>query len=552
MAPVSCSSCRSIQAWALPGTRPDRGGPAGRETGNAFRRRRYPAGIGPVLAMVQRPGRRPAGIGSRHPRRLFGAVAIPCPGGSSGPSSCPCPGGGPRRPRIRSQDPSRLLRQHRNLICDLVEIGIDRREHRQARSVADRHDHQHPLPHGDQGLGDRAAVEHRGGPLGQADEAGGDRGEALKAIRGYPLGHRQRHPVGGHDGSMSHIGYALGEVGNEPAEILHLAGGLTHGVPLMAVIPRPRWPAGLRAYGWSSEDWALAAVARARREPRWKPASRLLMASAESVARAGLFSRAPAEPGTRLAWGVRRGSPAAVTPPTAGATTLSAARQPSSPGDVQAGAARWGSSGTPARGGGLRRARNQSDSTDSKIGSRISRGRCRGSGTTNCCAPACGSPGASPAGAVTAGASPAGASPGDVVVSGASASGAAANGAAGSATAAAGSCENLAARVTAWTTADARSVRMRSQLVGLLSSEISASGSHTWAMRPTPVAFRSRTLMPCRSARCATANRPMWRETSTSAAGGFSSRQFTTASCSSVIPIPLSTTLISTPPLLSE
>ena len=80
----------------------------------------------------------------------------------------------------------------------------------------------------------------------------------------------------------------------------------------------------------------------------------------------------------------------------------------------------------------------------------------------------------------------AGASPGDVVVNGASASGAAANGAAASATAAAGSCENLAARVTAWITADARSVRMRSQLVGLLSWETSASGSHTWAMRPAP------------------------------------------------------------------
>src|SRR5262245_14786589 len=142
------------------------------------------------------------------------------------------------------------------------------------------------------------------------------------------------------------------------------------------------------------------------------------MASAESAARAGLFSWAPAEPGTRLALGVRRGSPAVVTPPTAGARTVSAARQPSWLGDVQDGAARWGSSGTPARGGGLRRARNQSDSTDSKIGSRISRGRCGGSGTTTCCDPACGAPGASPTD-LMAGACPAGAAPGDAVTAGA-------------------------------------------------------------------------------------------------------------------------------------
>jgi len=76
--------------------------------------------------------------------------------------------------------------------------------------------------------------------MGQADEAGGDRGEALKAVGGYPVGHRQRHPVGGHDGSMSHIGHALGEVGDEPAEILHLAGGPTHCVPLSTVIPPAR------------------------------------------------------------------------------------------------------------------------------------------------------------------------------------------------------------------------------------------------------------------------------------------------------------------------
>jgi hypothetical protein len=39
---------------------------------------------------------------------------------------------------------------------------------------------------------------------------------------------------------MSHVGHALSEVGDEPVEILHLAGGLTHCVPLSTVIPPAR------------------------------------------------------------------------------------------------------------------------------------------------------------------------------------------------------------------------------------------------------------------------------------------------------------------------
>ena len=75
-----------------------------------------------------------------------------------------------------------------------------------------------------------------------------------------------------------------------------------------------------------------------------------------------------AEPGTRLAWGTRFGRPAAVVPPVAGVVLAAAARQPSSPGEVQL---RGGSAaGAPAHVSSRRttprpRARNQSDSSDS-------------------------------------------------------------------------------------------------------------------------------------------------------------------------------------------
>ena len=85
----------------------------------------------------------------------------------------------------------------------------------------------------------------------------------------------------------------------------------------------------------------------------------------------------PTEPGTRLALGTRLGSPAVVVSPAAGDATTWAARQPSSAGDVHepcaAGCAacappwaRW----VVVRVFPLRR--NQSDSSESKIGSRCS------------------------------------------------------------------------------------------------------------------------------------------------------------------------------------
>src|ERR1700730_16217265 len=85
----------------------------------------------------------------------------------------------------------------------------------------------------------------------------------------------------------------------------------------------------------------------------------------------------PTEPGTRLALGTRLGRPAWVVSPAAGIATARAARQPSSAGDVHepcaaagaACAAAWGR-WVVARVFPLRR--NQSDSSESKIGSRCS------------------------------------------------------------------------------------------------------------------------------------------------------------------------------------
>jgi len=111
--------------------------------------------------------------------------------------------------------------------------------------------------------------------------------------------------------------------------------------------------------------------------PRWKLARRSCACAAD---RAGTGGGGAADalltvPGTRFACGTRTGSPAAVVPPDTGDCATSAARQPSSAGDdqVSAGAAEVSTgSAAPGRSAPCLLRRNQSDSTDSKIGSRFS------------------------------------------------------------------------------------------------------------------------------------------------------------------------------------
>src|SRR5215813_14156710 len=89
---------------------------------------------------------------------------------------------------------------------------------------------------------------------------------------------------------------------------------------------------------------------------------------------------APTPPGTRFACGTRLGNPATVVPPETGACATSAASQPASAGEIQSllaalaapvrAMAGWSVPCLPRR--------NQSDSTDSKIGSLLSSPRLAG------------------------------------------------------------------------------------------------------------------------------------------------------------------------------
>src|ERR1700761_8541772 len=136
----------------------------------------------------------------------------------------------------------------------------------------------------------------------------------------------------------------------------------------------------------------LGAAARASRTPRWKLASLLRTSSAERAGAALVFSLAaaegsPTDPGTRFARGTRRGRPAEVVVPVVGAATDSAARQPSSAGERHSGWAAWAVwAPVPLATDGVAAwvespRRNQSDSRESKIGSRCSCPFSGGAGT---------------------------------------------------------------------------------------------------------------------------------------------------------------------------
>src|SRR5580700_2223536 len=121
-----------------------------------------------------------------------------------------------------------------------------------------------------------------------------------------------------------------------------------------------------------SSDSAWPAAARPSLTPRWKLAKRSRVAAADldGVVAGDDPATEPAAPGTRFACGTRFGSPADVTPADDGALTASAARQPSSAGEVAQpllGSGSWADLLTAGR-----PRRNQSDSTASNIGSRCS------------------------------------------------------------------------------------------------------------------------------------------------------------------------------------
>src|SRR5262245_36365813 len=108
--------------------------------------------------------------------------------------------------------------------------------------------------------------------------------------------------------------------------------------------------------------------------PRWKLVSRSLACAADlaGVGADVAAASAPTAPGTRLARGTRLGRPDSVTPPDVGTCAASAARQPSSAGEVQPPLLVATLLICPARLAPCLPRRNQSDSTDSKMGSRCS------------------------------------------------------------------------------------------------------------------------------------------------------------------------------------
>src|ERR1022692_4866076 len=132
----------------------------------------------------------------------------------------------------------------------------------------------------------------------------------------------------------------------------------------------------------SSRSGASSSPRRAARPsliPRWKFAKRSLVAAAERAGAGTATGSDPAVPGTRFAFGTRFGRPAGVRPLEDGVLATSAARQPSSAGEVQVLAF---SSSCPGPATACRPRRNQSDSTDSKIGSLLSSFREALGGTT--------------------------------------------------------------------------------------------------------------------------------------------------------------------------
>src|SRR5215469_14456109 len=130
-------------------------------------------------------------------------------------------------------------------------------------------------------------------------------------------------------------------------------------------------------------------AARASRTPRWKLARRSLVCAADLVGAGGAGAVPPTPPGTRFAFGTRFGSPVAVVPLETGVCATSAASQPASAGEDQSAATAPAPLSGRAAGWSApcRPRRNQSDSTDSKIGSRFSSPVLAGGGTiTPCCA----------------------------------------------------------------------------------------------------------------------------------------------------------------------
>src|SRR5262245_4024091 len=118
--------------------------------------------------------------------------------------------------------------QHRHLVADQTDVAVQRGQDGQARAVADEHDEQEALLHLDHGLVDPAAAEVARGALGQAGQAGGDRGELVGGGPVQVVGHRDEQPVGRDHDCVDDPRHVADEVRDEPVEILGFSAEVCH------------------------------------------------------------------------------------------------------------------------------------------------------------------------------------------------------------------------------------------------------------------------------------------------------------------------------------
>ena len=132
------------------------------------------------------------------------------------------------RAQLRGEQLADAVDQERHLVADQADVAARGGEHGKARAVADAHQQHDPAIHLDNCLNDATRVEATRRALGEADQAGRDRGELIGAVAGQPVGAGQEQAVGRHHDRVRDTGHALREVGDKPAEPARLGLGGGH------------------------------------------------------------------------------------------------------------------------------------------------------------------------------------------------------------------------------------------------------------------------------------------------------------------------------------
>ena len=123
------------------------------------------------------------------------------------------------------------LDQHRHLVADEADVAVGGGDHGQARAVADAGHEDEGVLHLDDDLVTGAAAEAAGRAVGESDEPGGHRGEAVGGVAVEAGRHRHRQTVGGHHDGVADTGDTVDEVVDEPVDVLGLRGSSSPCVP---------------------------------------------------------------------------------------------------------------------------------------------------------------------------------------------------------------------------------------------------------------------------------------------------------------------------------